>query len=186
MLLYTDLDNTLINPVVDRHGNVVKIIPRPGAQEFLTKLSRDGDLLMLTAASREHAKRGLEILKPASRLFKGVISIEDMAPVEEQLDVVFNEPGLTDEQRLRLLRDIRPIAPPGAMFDNYPVGSSIYYLKAGSIGIGPEQWVEVEHFGDGKDDHGGLKKAYADFRRRFPMLLLRLEGKRTPAQAKLI
>jgi hypothetical protein len=180
MLIYTDLDNTLVNPVTDPEGNVTAILPRPGVQEFIDKLARDGQLWMLTAAVREHAERAMSILWPASKKFKGVLSREDMAPVEEQLGVVLEEPGLTDEERRNLYREIRPIAPPGAMFDNYPVGSSIYLLKAASIGIKPDQWIEVEHFGDGKMDRGGLKKAYTEFRRRFPFLL-QMDGKRKRA-----
>ncbi|MBF0122344.1 MAG: CpaF family protein, partial [Candidatus Omnitrophica bacterium] len=75
-----------------------------------------------------------------------IITIEDMALIEEQDRVVFQEPGLSDAQRMELWNEIKPISPPGVMFDDYPVGSSMYLLKAAAIGIGPDRWIQVEHF----------------------------------------
>lgn len=171
MRLYLDLDNTLVNPITDLKGNVTGIIPRPGAEEFITKLSRDGDLYLLTAAQRKHADKALSLLWPASRLFKGIYSIEDMGPVVEQLEVIAEDPDLTPDEQIRLWSDIKPLFPPGVMFDDYAVGSWMYLLKAASIGIGPDRWIEVEHFGNGAPDQDGLRKAYKDFRKRFPNLI---------------
>jgi hypothetical protein len=175
MRIWTDLDNTLVNPVTDEAGYVTAILPRPGVQEFLTKLGNDGQLWMLTSATREHAERAMSILHPASKVFRGIVSREDMEPVEEQLSVVLYEPGLSPDERLSLWSDIRPIAPPGPVFDNFPVDSSVFYLKAAAVGIGPDEWIHVEHFGDGRMDRGGLKKAYLDFRKRYPNLI-RMSG----------
>jgi len=171
MRIYIDLDNTLVNPVTDILGSVLAILPRPGAEEFLSKLSRDGDIWLLTAATRGHANNALDVLAPVSRKFRGIISIEDMEPVKEQLDVILNDQALTVDDQVHLWNQIRPLFPPGVMFDDYPVGSWMYLLKAASLGIPPDKWIQVEHFGNGKADNGGLKKAYAEFRKRFPNLL---------------
>jgi hypothetical protein len=171
MIVYSDLDNTLIDPVTDVFGNIVKIVPRPGVQGFLTKLGRDAQPWLLTAASREHAERALKILQPGSKVFKGIISIEDMSAILEQMDVIRSETGLTNEQKIELWREIKAIAPPGPIFDNMAVGSWAYLLKAAAVGIGPKDWIEVEHYGDGIPDMGGLRKAYQDFRHRYPNLL---------------
>lgn len=177
MRIYLDLDHTLVNPVTDKRGNVTAIIRRPGVTEFLEKLSRDGDLWLLTAAERGHAERALSVLWPASKHFRGIITIEDMALIEEQNMVIFQEPGLSNAQRMDLWDEIKPIAPPGVMFDDFPAGSSMYLLKAAAIGIGPDRWIQVEHFSSQHKDKGGLKKAYADFRKRFPHLLY-MDGER--------
>ena len=188
MRIYIDLDNTLVNPVTDITGNVLAILPRPGAEEFLSKLSRDGDIWLLTAASRGHVDRALDVLVPQSRKFRGVISREDMAPIEEQLDVILNDQNLNVDEQVALWNQIRPLYPPGVMFDDYPVGSWMFLLKAASIGIPPEKWIQVEHFGNGKTDNGGLKKAYAEVRKRFPTLLYMdgTELRRKPRSGRML
>ena len=172
MRLYVDLDGTLIRNVVAPNGNVVEMIPRPGVESFLQKLSKDGDLWMLTAADPSHAERAMKVLYPSSKLFKGVLTRRDMEPVREQLEVIFDEPLLNEETRWHLWGEVKPIAPPGIMFDDYPVGSGMFALKAASIGIGPDEWVEVEQFDENKPDRRGLKKAYMEFRNRFPNLMM--------------
>lgn len=172
MRLYSDLDNTLIWNVTDQEGNVTAMLPRPGVGSFLEKLSRDGELWMLTAADPSHAERAMSVLHPYSKLFKGVLTRRDMEPVWEQLDIIFNDPLLDLETRWHLWGEVKPIAPRGVMFDDYPVGSGMFALKAASIGIGPDEWIEVEHFGEDKPDRGGLRKAYAEFRRRFPTMMM--------------
>ncbi len=166
MLLYVDLDNTLINPVIDKSGNVVDIIPRPHVDWFLKKLAKNGSPWLLTAASRLHAERALKVIGSMSGVFKGLISIEDMSEIEDQLDAIRLNSGLSRDEKWAEWNKIRPIAPPGIMFDDYPVGSGIFMLKAAAIGIGADDWVKVDHYGDGEEDRDGLKKAYAEFKRR--------------------
>lgn len=166
--IYLDLDNTLINPVQDLKGNVTRIVPRPHVDWFLNKMSKEGELWLLTAAERRHAKRGMEALRPGSHHFRGVISIENMKPIEEQLEIISETPGLSMDNAFELWKTIPPISTPGIMFDDFEVGSSMYYLKAAAIGIGPEQWVQVEHFSSKQPDRNGLKKAYDIFKARFP------------------
>jgi hypothetical protein len=180
MLIYSDLDNTLIDPVVDENGDLVKIFPRPGVQSFLTKLGRDGQPWLLTAASLDHARRALEILKPGSKVFKGIISMEDMVPIQAQVDIIMSKPDLPMAEALNLWSQIKPIAPPGPVFDNLGIGSWAYFLKAAAVGISPKEWIQVEHYGDGHKDHNGLKKAYQDFRHRYPTLLFLGEEKMSP------
>lgn len=180
MRIYTDLDQTLINPITDDEGNVVAIIPRPGVDEFLGKLSRDGDLYLLTAASRGHAENAMRELWPASKVIKGVYSIEDMARVEAQVNAVIDDPTLDTDQMVRQWMNIQPLFAPGVMFDDYEVGSWMYLLKAASLGIDADRWIEVEPFVSGKIDQRGLSKAYAEFRRRFPTTMYMAGTKKRP------
>jgi hypothetical protein len=169
MRIYLDLDETLIANVVDSTGNVVQIIPRPGVGWFLRTMAQHGSLWLLTAAHSSHAKRALRKLGPEAKLFKGILTREDMEPIEEQIAVVLKTPGLTDEQRLDLWEEIKPIARPGIMFDDFPVGSSMWAMKSKAIGTSPdeEKWIQVESYFPGKADRQGLKRAYAEFVSRF-------------------
>lgn len=180
MRIYTDLDHTLINPVVDDLGQVVDVVVRPGAHEFIKKLARDGDLWLLSLGSRLHVENALDELGSSALLFKGLITREDMLPVEERVQSILETPGLSDDDRYYLWRDIPARYPPGPMFDNFPVGSDIYLIKAPTIGISKEEWIEVESFESGKPDRNGLGKAYAEFRKRYPNML---SGTRTRNRA---
>jgi hypothetical protein len=166
MRLYTDLDDVLVHPVLGGPmDDVVGIIPRPGVDRFIRDLSRHGDVWLLTASMRGHAERALRTIASAARLLAGVITREDLAPVEEQILVV--ETAVVDEATRRELWSlIEPVAPPGFVFDDYPVGSGMFILKATAVGIGPESWIRVEPFlgKSGPDD--GLRRAYMEFRRR--------------------
>jgi hypothetical protein len=166
MRIYVDLDETLIANVV-RNGEVVDVIPRPGMQWFIKTLSQHGDLWLLTKGNMAHVQQAFEKMGKAPGLFKGIISHETMVPIEEQIDVVVRTPGLTDDQRLELWESIPPIAPPGIHFDDYPFESPIGALKSKTIGIGPDQWIEVEPYTPGQLDRQGLKKAYSEFVARF-------------------
>lgn len=177
MRIYSDLDNTLIYPITDRDGYVTAILPRPGVGEFLKKLSSEGELWMLTAAQKGHAERALSVLWPHSKAFKGVITIENMEPIFEQVNVIFREPGLSDEQRWDLWSEIPPLFPSGVVFDDYPADSGMFALKAGAVGIDRDRWVKVDFFGENHPDNGGLRKAYSDFKKRFPAYS-RMSGRR--------
>lgn len=168
MRIYVDLDHTLVNPVVDEEFpyEVVDIIPRPGAYEFLTRLRKHGEPWLLTASERRHAARALEVLGPAAERFAGVLSREDLWPVEAQIHVV-ESAVVEDHERAALWKLIEPVAPPGPVFDDFPVGSPMYLLKSYAVGIGPERWIQVEPFVEGFPDRGGLAKAYNEFIRRF-------------------
>lgn len=169
MRIYIDLDETLIANVTNPAGEVIKIIPRPGVAWFLRTLSQHGELWLLTAAHSSHAKRALRKLGREAGLFKGMITREMLEPIEEQIAVVLETPGLTDEQRLDLWDMIQPIARPGIMFDDFPVGSSMWALKSKAIGIGNDEdkWIQVEPSLYGRADRQGLKRAYSEFVSRF-------------------
>jgi len=166
MRIYVDLDNVLVNPVLvgDRGG--VRIDPRPGADRFLSSLARRGDLCLLTASDPHHAQYGLKSLGSAGRLFRHAITRRELAPVEEQIRVVLGA-DVGEEARARLWASIAPIAPPGVVFDDFPVGSGMFLLKATAVGIGPERWIQVEAFTAGRPDWNGLAKAYEEFKLRF-------------------
>ena len=141
--LYVDLDNTLI--CGDVGDNQVVVYKRPGATRFLRWLASFGDVFLLTHGTREHAKKSLEVTGFGS-FFKGVIAREDLSRVT---------PGKGPK-----------IASRGYMFDDFPVGSWLYDLKATAIGIGPEHWIQVDYFGPGAPDEGGLAKAAKELARR--------------------
>lgn len=166
MRIYVDLDETLIANVISG-GEVVDVIPRPGMQWFLKTLSMHGDLWLLTKGNMPHVEQAFEKMGKAPRLFKGIISHETMLPIEEQIEVVVETPGLTDAERQELWDSIPPIAPPGIHFDDYPINSPIGALKSKTIGIGPDKWIEVEPYLPGQLDHQGLKAAYSEFVARF-------------------
>lgn len=168
MRIYTDLDETLIGNVVTPEGQITKIMVRPNAHWFLKNLASQGDLWLLTLGTRGHADDAMRALRPASRLFKGIIAREDLVPIEEQLLVILETPGLTMLDQEALLGEIKPIAPPGIIFDDYSFGSEIGLLKSKAIGIDSQQWIRVEAYGPGKPDRDGLKKAYAKYSQRFP------------------
>lgn len=167
MRIYTDLDETLVGNVHGPDQQVIDIIPRPGVQWFLRTLSNHGDLWLITAANSAHAKQALRKLGREAKLFKGIITREDMKPIEEQLEVVLETPGLTEEQRLTLWKEIKPIERPGIIFDDFPVGSSLYAMKSKAIGIDEDKWIVVDPYFPGSPDHQGLKRAYSEFVARF-------------------
>lgn len=166
MRIYLDLDETLIGNVV-KNGDVIEIIPRPGVNWFLRTMAQHGDLWLLTAAHRDHAKRALRKIGHDAKLFKGVIARDMLEPIEEQVDVVLSTPGLTDDQRIELWKEIKPIAVEGIMFDDFPVGSSMWAMKSRAIGIDEDKWIQVEPYYPGSQDRQGLKKAYSEFIARF-------------------
>lgn len=177
MRIYLDLDETLIGNTLDEEGNSIQIHPRPGAPWFIRTMSQHGDLWLLTAAAREHAKRALRKLGPETKRFKGIITREDLKPVEEQVDVL-DTPGISDEVRMELWDQIKPIAKPGIMFDDFPVGSKMYAVKSRAIGIDEDRWIQVEGYYPGFPDHQGLKRAYSEFVSRFGGQISELEGRR--------
>lgn len=147
--IYTDLDSTLIHPVGPSR-TVFSV--RPGTEWFLRNLSMLGRVVLLTHGTREHARRSLRII-PGSRHISAVIAREDMDPVDEALTL-----GLKTT----------PIAPSGPIFDDQPLRSYIGKLKGGATGLrDPLYWIEVEGYDERTPDRKGLKKAFAEFIRRF-------------------
>ena len=108
--LYVDLDATLIDSDVDELGNVTHIEARPGAAQFLQKLSKHGDLFLLTHAMEPHVKNAFRVIGKPSRLFTDVISREDMAPIIEMIDFIIQDERLTMEEKGMLYQEIEPLA----------------------------------------------------------------------------
>ena len=140
--LYCDLDNTLIMGV--QNGNQIHVIVRPGAVKFLKRLAAIGDLWLMTHGVRSHARESLRVMGTRP-LFKGILSREDYG---------------------HLVPGDKPIAPPGFIFDDFPVGSWLYDLKATALGINRGLWIEVEPFAFDKPDTGALSRAYHELVRR--------------------
>lgn len=164
--LYVDLDNTLIDSEVDELENVLAIYPRPGVGKFLDKLSRHGDLFLLTHAMKPHVKNAFRAVGKPMKLFQGVISREDMAPIIEQLDYIVNDPRLTMEERGMLYQEIQPIMPRGYVFDDQAIGSDLYLLKSATVGARPSDWIQVKAFKHGATTGNALERAYQEYLRR--------------------
>jgi|SRR5579871_1263989 len=167
--IYVDMDNVLIAPVLDEEGNAIDLIVRPGVKNFLERLSMYGDLTLLTAASREWANQVLDRLGPTAKIFTNIRTGEDLFPIWQQVELIRNSRGLSDEDRETLYREIQPILPPGVIFDDFPVGSDMYLLKghaAGIVQVNPHLWIQVEEFTAEKPDRGGLEKAFEEFKKR--------------------
>lgn len=167
MRIYTDLDETLIANVLDSEGNSVDIIPRPGVSWFLRTLSQHGSLWLITYATMPHVKQAFRKLGSDSKLFRGIVSRETMEPVEEQIKVVLETPGLSEDEQFALWSQIKPIAKPGIVFDDFPMMSMLGALKSKSVGITDDKWIEVEPSLPGVPDRQGLKRAYSEFVARF-------------------
>jgi hypothetical protein len=165
--IYVDLDATLIDSAVDRYGNVTKIVPRPGGPAFIEKLSRHGDLFLLTHAMRPHVANAFREIGPSVELFQGVISREDMASVIEQVEYLVGNQSLTDEERTMLYQEIPPLAPRGFIFDDQPIGSELYLIKSAAVGSRPRDWIQVKPFRrSNRDKDRELERAYQEYRRR--------------------
>lgn len=168
MLIYCDLDETLVAPV--RGGRVApgfnNVIPRPGAEAFLGSLSRHGDIVLLTMSTRNQAEHALRILGRPARFIGELISREDLELIGEQIDVV-ERADVSPREKAALYRDIRPLYPQGFIFDDQPIGSGAYEIKSLATATPPERWIQVASFGyPGLIDRGGLQRAYREFLRR--------------------
>jgi hypothetical protein len=167
--IYVDMDNVLIAPILDRDGNAIDLLVRPGVKNFLERLSMYGELTLLTAASHSWAQQVLEKLGATAKLFKDVKTGEDLFPIWQQVEVVRNARGLSDADRESLYNEIKPILPPGVIFDDYPAGSEMYRLKGHATGIvqvNPHLWIPVDVFSTDDPDRGGLEKAFQEFKKR--------------------
>lgn len=142
-MLWTDLDNTLISGVPD--GSRVYVQRRPGARKFIEHLTRLGDVGLCTHGVREHADLALKTIG-LTDAFKQIISREDLDKVVPGVGPCLGRPGF--------------------MFDDFPVGSWLYDLKATALGISPGLWIQVDYFGPGSPDRDGLRKGYMELMRR--------------------
>jgi hypothetical protein len=164
--LFVDLDATLIDSDVDARGNVIRITPRPGVAKFLEKLSRHGDLFLLTHATRPHVEEAFQAIGAPAQFFHGVISREDMGPIIEQIDYLMNDRRLTSVERAMLYQEIQPLAPRGYVFDDQPVGSELYLIKSATVGARPKDWIQVKPFNRRATAGQELERAYQEYRRR--------------------
>jgi len=178
MILYSDLDEVLVSPIrsmPDAEG-MVPIVPRPGADRFLADLTQHGDVVLLSHGTQAHVARGIEMLGDGARYLRGVITREDLDPIQAQIDVV-EKSGLPEQTKLDLYQEIPPIFEPGFVFDDFAVGTWMYALKGIATATPPERWIQVEPFMYPKPDRGGLRKAYLEFTRRLAAWNASLSGR---------
>src|SRR3990170_128347 len=168
--LYIDLDNTLLYAVLEGfpgHETVKGVVIRPGAQAFLERLSRHGDLSLLTLATGEYAVWAVGQLGPAGGLFRRMLFKEDLDRVETELEFLYRGHPPGTPQWAGRLKAVRPIAPPGIVFDDAPPGDPRYYVKTAAVGVGREAYIQVPPFSREMPDAGGLEKAYREYLARF-------------------
>jgi hypothetical protein len=155
--------NAVLHPIT---GEVVGIVVRPGVDRFLKNLTRHGDVWLLTSATREHAENALRKIGRASHLIREIVSREDLYNIGLQVEMISEDHNLSEDEKIGLYREVKPILSPGYVFDDMQVGSWGYWTKSRAVGIGPERWIEVEVFIKSLKDRGGLEKAYGEFLRR--------------------
>jgi hypothetical protein len=165
MRIYCDNDNTLTAPVwAPAGGNeIIDVMVRPKAEWFLEQLSKHGDVYIITAATKEYAEVALSKLGEARKFIKGVLSREDMLPISDKIVDIECNGELEWIEKERLYQQIKPIAPEGFIFDDYPTGGWLYRLKSKVIGIDESKWIKVKPFGPNDPDNSGLEKAFAEF-----------------------
>lgn len=169
--IYIDLDNTLSYPIYtdESKKEVDHFVFRPGALPFLEALSRHGDLILLTASEGGWAREALSERPDLGKMFPEIITMEDMAEIEKQLQWIFSLAGLSESEKLGMVGMIKPISPPGIVFDDQAYGSSAWYLKSVSIGtfdLGPGLWIKVDAFSKSNPDLNGLERAFHRFKSR--------------------
>lgn len=171
MRIYSDNDNTLTAPVwAPTGGNeIIDVMVRPKAGWFLEQLSQHGEVYIITAATKDYATQALQKLGDAQKFIKGIISREDMLPVSDKIVDIECNSELSWIEKENLYQQIKPIAPEGYLFDDYPVGGWLFKLKAKVVGIDETKWIKVKPFGPNDPDTGGLEKAYAEFIERMEM-----------------
>lgn len=166
MRIYVDLDDTLVTSEFDLLGNVVKIYPRPGAERFLSSLSSHGPVTLLTRAGKSHVVKALGRLGPAATSYiKRVLDQASLQPIEDRLETILMAP-ISDKAKFTAIANIKPIFPPGIVFDDQRIESESYVIKTKAVGIGAENWIEVDPFDLEVPDMDGLKRAYFEFLKR--------------------
>lgn len=168
MRIYCDNDNTLTAPKWSPNGGseIIDILVRPKAEWFLEQLSKHGEVYIITAATKDYAEKALSTLGDARKFIKGVITREDMAPVADRIVDIETGGNLDWLAKERLYQKVKPIAPAGYLFDDYPVGGWLFKLKSKVVGIDESKWIKVKPFGPSDPDDGGLERAYKEFLER--------------------
>ncbi len=169
--IFVDLDFTLSYPVFkDVERTIVsRFVFRPGAYEFLDALSKFGDLQMLTASREGWAEDALSSRKDLRSFFSRIITMEDMAGIEDKVEAIFSLAGVSDSEKLDMLGTVKPITDVGVVFDDQAYGSDVWFLKSLAVGIynmGPDLWVRVDRFSRENPDASGLERALHRFRIR--------------------
>lgn len=163
--IYVDLDDTLTHHEVEDGKTIFTV--RPWAPEFIQALSHYGDVYLLTFANKEHALQGLNRIGPAKRYISGVISREHLDPIADRISEIEQMPGLELGDKLRLYAEVPPIAQPGVVFDDNPVGSDFFWIKSRAVDIGPEHWIQVPLYTPGRGGEYELHYSYWKFIEKF-------------------
>jgi hypothetical protein len=171
MPIYVDFDYTLAYAIYKdaARREASRFVFRPGAGRFLEALSAYGDVRILTASVGDWARDALKERPELSRHVSGIIDGEALAKVDAQIEMVVGIPGLSREEKRSMLGTIKPIAEPGAIFDDVGPGDELYYLKTIAVGVfrhAPDFWIQVPEFSKENPDAGGLEEAFHEFRKR--------------------
>lgn len=150
MRVYVDLDDTLIHAVyalgrgrgkrtaVDAgEGEVYHSLLRPSAHRFLEGLRGDGEVFMLTTATKKYAAAHNET-------FRLGFSEGEIVAREDYLIQV------TMAYSSELITMKRRVCPEGWLVDNMPPEEEAARLKRAYLGIGVDRYTQVREF-NGKD-----------------------------------
>lgn len=166
--IYTDLDQVLIAPIIDPVTDLpVDLVVRPDVAWFLESISRYGELCLLSSANLDWVNFALQRLGAARKFITRVYTISDLYPIALRLEMIDKVKDESDREQLDA--QVPPLLTPGVIFDDYPVGSWMYRLKAIATGIAsidPLMWIEVAPFTSTAPDVGGLRQAFQEFLKR--------------------
>lgn len=150
MRVYVDLDDTLIHAVyglgrgkgkrtvIDAgDGELYHSLLRPSAHRFLEELRGDGEVFMLTTATKKYAGAH-------NKAFSLGFSEDEIVAREDyliQVTMAYSSELITKKER---------VCPEGWLVDNMPPEEEAARLKRAYLGIGVDRYTQVREF-NGKD-----------------------------------
>lgn len=164
--IYCDLDETLGYSIwegPEGEETLVDFIVRPGAAEFLTRLSDYGTPIILTLADKDYAAGAMD--KIGRDLVSDIVARQDLEHtiIEIEMAKTFGRGNVWTLAELQ--RRIPPILPKGIIFDNEPLDSPYHLIKAVATGTPRAWWIQVPPFDTMHPDFGGLAWALDHFER---------------------
>jgi hypothetical protein len=168
--IYVDMDETLLSAVVQGppgQEEIVGVVVRPGAQRFLENLSRHGPLVLLTLGNQPYARWAIDHLGAAAGLFQKLVTYERLERIHEQARRIARRYPFGSRSANQAALAIRPILPPGVVFDDSPVGTDRFFTKIRAVGIPVSWYIQVAPFQPDRPDGRGLEDAYREYLERF-------------------
>ena len=168
--IYVDMDETLLSAVVQGppgRQELVGVVVRPGAERFLERLSRHGTLVLLTLGNEVYARWAIDHLGKAADLFSKIVTYEALEGIYEQAKRIARRYPFGSRSAWQAAGAIRPILPPGVVFDDSPPGTDRFFTKTRAVGIPLSWYIQVSPFLPDRPDGRGLDDAYREYLDRF-------------------